>query len=200
MTADGIPEGLKPSGVTLKTQLRQTEDRNRVLAMVRGGATAEQVSEALAKATPPLHISPGQVRSLVKKHLQRVHMEDSRTIDELRVLENEKLDNLERKLNGLLGSVERGEKQGDPLKVIDRLEKLYERRARLNGLDAPMKVEHSGGVEVMRELGLDEDFIEKSAQAFVTAFAEHAQLPDPATRPVDTTAIEVTDALAQLER
>lgn len=177
---------------TLAGQMEDVEQRNRILNMIRGGGRAAQVAEALG-------ISEDKVKSTVKKYLNRMHTEDAATLDELRVLENERLDAMERRLRQRLQAIEENRLDGDPLKIEDRLLRLYERRAKLNGLDAPLRVEHSGGLEVLHDLALDKEFIEGSTEAFRTAFyrEDGTRLPDPV---IDGTAVDVDEALKALEK
>jgi hypothetical protein len=161
----------------LTDKLRATEQRNRILSLIRNGATGEQVSEILAKGDPergiePVHMDPRTVNATVRKYLERVHTEDSLTIEQLRVLENERLDAIWAKLSQQVinqdGSVN--------VKIVDRLTRLSERRAKMNGLDAAQRIEHHIG-DGLAALGIESEHIERAKQAFVESF-EARGIPD----------------------
>lgn len=154
----------------LTDKVNTVELRSRVLSLVRRGATAQQVSDTLAAGDPdngiePVEMAPARVTKWVREYLDRVHTEDALTIEQLRVLENERLDDLwlqmQRQLRNPDGSLN--------LKIVDRLTRLSERRAKMNGLDAATQheVKFSGGLAV---LGLEEEHLERSQQAFLDTF------------------------------
>jgi hypothetical protein len=155
----------------LSDKVNMVEVRSRVLSLIRRGATAQQVSETLAQGDPekgiaPVQLSPPRVMGMVRTYLDRVHSEDELTIEQLRVLENERLDDiwlqLQRGLHNPDGSLN--------LKIVDRLTRLSERRAKMNGLDAAQRHEFafSGGLAV---LGIEEEHLDRSQQAFKDAFS-----------------------------
>lgn len=152
--------------------LNTTERRNRILSMIRNGATGEQVCEILARGDPqrgipPYHTTPGQISALVKKYLDRVHTEDALTIEQLRVLENERLDAMWAQMAAAIKNPD-----GTPnLKVIDRMTRLSERRAKMNGLDAAQKHEHFIG-NGLEALGLEAEHVLRSREAFQTSYIE----------------------------
>jgi hypothetical protein len=155
----------------LSDKVNTVELRNRVLSLVRKGATAEQVSQTLAAGDPeqgiePVNLSPEQVGRMVKRYLDRVHETDALTLDQLRVLENERLDDLwlqlQRQLRNADGTVN--------LKIVDRLTRLSERRAKMNGLDAAQKHEFLFG-NGLAALGIEEEHLDRARQAFVDTFA-----------------------------
>lgn len=174
---------LKPSGVTLKTQLRQVEKRNRILRLTRAGATAAEIVEILARGDAengiaPEHVTVGQVKRLVKKHIEELHFEDARTVDELRAVEVERLDAVLKVL------YPRATRQDPDLKAIDRFLRLSERRAKLLGLDHAIKVQHDLGPEVLRDIGADPERIQEGEEAFKHTFGDFG-VPDPVSPPAD---------------
>jgi len=159
----------------LTDQLRATEQRNRILSLIRNGATTEQVSEILAKGDAthePVFLEPGTIGAMVKKYLDRVHTEDALTIEQLRVLENERLDALWAKVSAMLTNADGSLN----LKAVDRLTRLSERRSKMNGLDAAQKHEHFIG-DGLRALGLEEEHVARARTAFLETF-QHQGLPD----------------------
>jgi len=166
----------------LSDKVNRVELRSRILSLVRKGATAQQVSDTLAagdleRGIEPVQLSVQQIQHMVRKYLDRVHEEDALTIDQLRTLENERLDELwlemQRRLQNPDGSLN--------LKIIDRLTRLSERRARMNGLDAAQRHEFNfgGGLAV---LGIEEEHLERAQEAFRDAFVrpgiEEAEVVD----------------------
>ena len=172
----------------LSDQVNLVEQRSRILSLVRRGATAQQVSDTLAAGDPqagiePVEVKPEKVKKIVKDYLDKVHSEDELTIEHLRVLENERLDDvwlqLQRMLKNPDGSLN--------LKVVDRLTRLSERRAKMNGLDAAERhdVFVAGGLSV---LGIEQEHLDRSQQAFMDTF-ERPGIPEEA---VDGEATELT--------
>ena len=158
-------------------QVNVAETRSRILTLVRNGATAAQVSETLEKGDPergiqPVYLEPKSISSLVKRYLDTVEEHDTLTVNQLRTLENERLDalwvSLNRELRNADGTIN--------LKVVDRLTRLSERRAKMNGLDAALKHEHFLG-SGLKALGLEEEHVQRGQDAFADSFID---LPDSA--------------------
>ena len=154
----------------LSEKVNAVELRSRVLSLVRKGATAQQVSDTLAAGDESAGIEPVEleakaVGALVRDYLDKVHERDELTLEQLRVLENERLDDLwlqlQRQLRNADGSLN--------LKIVDRLTRLSERRAKMNGLDAAQRHEFQfgGGLAV---LGIEEEHLDRARDAFVHAF------------------------------
>lgn len=155
----------------LTDKVNMVELRSRILSLVRRGATAQQVSETLAKGDAergidPVEMTPAKVSELVRKYLDRVHTEDELTLEQLRVLENERLDDLWLQLQRQLVNAA---DQTINLKVVDRLTRISERRARMNGLDAAQRLDVNvgGGLSV---LGIEAEHLDRAQEAFKTAF------------------------------
>jgi hypothetical protein len=154
----------------LTDQINTIELRSRILSLIRKGATAEQVSQTLKAGDPeqgiePVELTAQRVTNIVRRYLNRVHEEDELTLEQLRVLENERLDDLwlqlQRQLRNMDGTLN--------LKVVDRLTRLSERRARMNGLDAAQRHEHviGGGLAL---LGIEEEHLDRAQEAYRVAF------------------------------
>ena len=146
----------------LTDQLEKVEVRNRVLTLVRNGATSTQVAEVLAESG--ITVSPASVTSMVKKYLDRVHTEDALTLEQMRVMENERLDALWRSLTARLHDAE----GNINLKIVDRLTRLSERRSRMNGIEAAKKHEIYLG-NGLEALGLAEEHVQRGRQAWLEA-------------------------------
>lgn len=160
LKADVLRGGWK--NTYLSVQLQRAEHRNRVLSLVRNGASAQQVSDLLREGTPPIDVTPNEVSNLVKDYLNRIHTEDALTIEQLRVLENERLDALWRALSTELrnpdGSVN--------LKIVDRMTRLSERRAKMNGIEAAQRHEFFVA-HGFAALGLDKELAERAERAWI---------------------------------
>lgn len=125
--------------------------------------TYQQIADELGYA------SRGAAYDGVQRALQAVVREPA---EELRTLELERLDRLARAAEQVLeahhvrvsgGGIVQGmdghpvEDSGPVLAAIDRLLKIQERRARLLGLDSPVKQEITGKVATYRVEGVDLD-------------------------------------------
>ncbi|MCL5942763.1 MAG: hypothetical protein M1325_04475 [Actinobacteria bacterium] len=93
-----------------------------------GGATYEQIAARLGYKN-----RSGALRAVLRSLDRLIEPQE---VEQLRRLELERLDRL---LLGIWYSAVHGEAQ-----AIDRVLKILERRARLLGLDAPVRQEHSG--------------------------------------------------------
>lgn len=195
---------LDPGPGRLATQLNKTELRHRILGLSRRGVSPYRISVALGegdseKGIAPVQMSPEQVKATIKRYLEHVHGEDAITIEALRVMENERLDEWQRALETELyitetDSAGRTTKKLN-LRAMDRLLKLSDRRARMNGLDAPQRIEVAGAVQVLHEMGVDPERIEAAEEAFVSSFGRNAL--DPGI--VDAVEVKDEDPLDQLE-
>jgi hypothetical protein len=175
-------------------QLQHVAQRNRILAMARRGATPGQISEVLAKGDDqrgiaPVAVEPERIKGLIRDYLESARKHDALTVDQLRVMEMERLDQLQQALETELRFTdpETGQ-QHINLKVADRLLRLSERRAKMAGLDAPQVMEHRVG-EGLKELGLLEEHIHRADEAARHAFADRG-LPDPSDV-IDVEAVEI---------
>jgi hypothetical protein len=165
----------------LSAQLEKVEHRNRILRLVRDGATAEQVAELLATGSPPIEVTPGEVSRLVKRYLDRIHTEDALTIEQMRTMENQRLDALWRQL---MGEVRDAEGKVN-LRIVDRLTRLSERRAKMNGFEAAQRHEHFIG-NALAQLGLEAEHVERARQAWLDTGGS------PDDEVIDGSAVEIT--------
>jgi hypothetical protein len=101
-----------------------------------GRASYAQIAQELG------YSDPATARNLIMRALARREQEK---VEELRALENAALDADEVELRLIIGT--RGNKVQDRLRAIDTRTRLSARRARLNGLDAPVQVQISAGVQ-----------------------------------------------------
>ena len=170
----------RPRRTTMQMELQRTEYRNRVLTMVRNGASAEQVVELLAAGQPPLEVTESAIKQFVKKYLNKIHTEDALTIEEMRALENERLDRLWTQL----ANSARNEDGSPNLKVIDRMTRLSERRSKMNGFEAAQRHEHVV-FDGLAALGLDKELAERGQQAWISG-----STVDPASEIIDVDFVE----------
>ena len=146
----------------MQLQLQRAEHRNRILSLIRNGASPEQVVEMMATGQPPIELTETEVKQFVKKYLNRIHTEDALTIEEMRVLENERLDRLWQQLAAQVRNDD-----GTPnLKVVDRMTRLSERRSKMNGFEAAQRHEHVV-YDGLAALGMDAELLERGRQAWV---------------------------------
>jgi hypothetical protein len=165
----------------LSLQLQRAEHRNRILGLIRNGASPEQVVEMLATGQPPLEVTEAEIKRFVKSYLNKIHTEDALTIEEMRVLENERLDRLWQQLAAQARNAD-----GSPnLKVVDRLTRLSERRSKMNGFEAAQRHEHVvfNGLAAM---GLDADLVDAGQKAWLESGSE----VDPAAEIADAEVVE----------
>ena len=112
-------------------------------------------------------MTPAKVGQMVRNYLDKVHTEDELTLEQLRVLENERLDDiwlqLQRQLRNPDGTLN--------LKVVDRLTRLSERRSKMNGLDAAQRHEFTFG-SGLAVLGIEQEHLDRAQEAFKTALRE----------------------------
>jgi hypothetical protein len=149
---------------TVSGQLEKAETRNRILNLVRNGASYQQVSETLADPQNgvPVEVTPQEVSNFIKAYLNRIHTEDALTIEQLRVMENERLDALWRQLSANVRNVDGSLN----LRVVDRLTRLSERRSKMNGFEAAQKHEHYIG-NPLQVLGIEAEHIERAERAWL---------------------------------
>lgn len=114
-------------------KVRAVERRRDALALRRSGATYQQIGERLGVAVSTAHTA-------VQNALAGVADESDGAARELRALELERLDELQR---SVWPEATRG-----GLAAIDRALKIMERRARLLGLDAPARQSLETGHDV----------------------------------------------------
>lgn len=127
------------------------ERRRNALGLRRNGATYGQIAEAL-------EVSVATAHRYVKQALDALEQETKETATEIRNLELERLDYMLRVLAPL---VEQAAKDGDYRPMQMQL-RVQERRARLLGLDAATKHDHSGAVTVEHNIERSEiDDLEK---------------------------------------
>jgi DNA-binding transcriptional MerR regulator len=175
-----LPEGRAPRRHT--RLLDQVERRRRIITLRKRGMTYEQIADVLAEGRDggePIKVTWNHVAHLVKRYLNNVDREGTESIEELRVLENERLDEL-------LATWGPRARDGDA-RAANVVLRLMERRAKMNGLDAAQRIEHSHSGSVLHELGADPDEVKRQREAFQTAFADQGldDVVDAACREVD---------------
>lgn len=123
------------------------------------GMTYEQIAESAG------YSDKGAARHALMRALDRHEAENAA---QLRTIENARLDASERVLRGIAGDA--NQPAGNRIRAIDSLTRLSARRSRLNGLDAPLAVQISAGVEAQMEDALRE---------LETVVGEVLQFPTP---------------------
>lgn len=163
---------------TLRNELGFVEHRHRILTLIRNGANAEQAAGLLNDEG--INISAAQIRNVVKRYLDELHTEDALTIEQQRVLENERLDALWRQLSAHARNAD-----GTPnLKIIDRMTRLSERRSKMNGFEAAQKHEHvvRGSLAA---LGVEQEHLDRAQQAWLDVGGKDVDVIDGEAEEVD---------------
>ncbi len=122
-------------------EARQAEKRRRCLELREAGYSYEEIAQEMGWS----HRSPAQ--RYVQRALKATYQEPA---DAVRQLELRRLDRLAKGIwQQATGKPASGETPAEPpsLFAIDRLMKLMDRRARLLGLDAPIKTDSKVAVE-----------------------------------------------------
>jgi hypothetical protein len=157
--------------------LERHERRQMVFDLRRRAMTHQQIADALTEHFGE-KVSRQAVSKMLKRGLERMHREEAESVEELRALENDRLDELLR----VWGPRAR---EGNE-KAAGIVLRIAERRAKMNGLDAPVKHEHDVRGSILHELGVDPEEVKRSRDAWQTAFGDTGA-PDP----IDGTATEL---------
>src|SRR5262245_59512569 len=145
--------------------LARVERRNRVIRLRRMGLTYEQISETLGKdESNPMTVTSQQAYRLVTTYLERMATEDRESVEQLRELENLRLDSMQK-------SLEVKVQQGN-VPAIKAALGVMERRTRLNGLDRPELKVFIGAFAHVTDVA-DPATVEKIADGFQAAFSNH---------------------------
>ena len=120
-----------PQKLTSQTRVRNEQRLAEVLDMRARGFTLKAIGEVLGCTSTNVCI-------LVKRGLKRLQAEQLADVDQHRALELARLDRLSEKNST-------GVESGDPRAIQTEI-RISERRCKLMGLDAPVKVEHSGEI------------------------------------------------------
>ena len=144
-TFDALPPASADQGNAGHDLARAAARRTMAVRLRMAGATYDQI----AKQCGYSHRKAAQ--DIVVRALTKLEVE---SVGELRALENARLDADERVLRGIISGQDN--KPADRIKAIDSRLRLSARRARLNGLDAPLQVALSAGVTASLEDALAE--------------------------------------------
>lgn len=117
-------------------RIKRLEAKKQALSLRASGATYRQIAETL-------DISVGVAHNYVQNALKDVQQEIDKEADMLRALEVERLDQMLLALAPMLRANQREGRTAN-LGAIDRALKIMERRAKLLGLDAPVRQEVTG--------------------------------------------------------
>lgn len=161
------------------------EKRSLVLRLRRMGLTYEQISDAVRRdAETEFEVTAQGARQIVHRYLEELATQDRESLDQLRELENLRLDHMQKSL------AEKIEKASVP--AIKTALQIMERRAKLNGLDAPEVKALVGAFAHSHEIA-DEEVVNDMTQAFVSAFTRRG-LPSAPSEAVPTNGRERTEA------
>lgn len=167
---------------THSSRVIAADRRRKAIQLRRAGATYEQIAEAL-------EVSVSRCRQYVREALVAIEKEIAETASEVKQLELERLDNM---LRIIEPKVAAAAADGDwrPMQMQLRIQ---ERRAKLLGLDAAVKHDHSGRVEVEHQIDREEiDQIEREWRDTIDVDPEDAvEIPDEET--VEPATIESGD-------
>ncbi len=136
------------SSERVRTDAELRERRRKALQLKIHGATYEQIADQLVDEDGKReYYDKSHARRDVSKALREITEQESKEFlakrEEEKILSNERLDLLLR--SGLLEKATSGSDNWEVrLKAIDRVIRVEERRARLLGLDAPVKQEVTG--------------------------------------------------------
>ena len=121
------------------TSVEKAREIVRIEATERQGAALELRLKGMSyrQIAEQLQIQVGTAHELVNTYLLNAVTEPG---EELRTLEVERLDVM---LKAIWADVEAGD-----VKAIDAALKISDRRAKLLGIDAPTKIEHSGSIDM----------------------------------------------------
>jgi DNA-binding transcriptional MerR regulator len=170
-----------PRGTRGGTKLiQQVEQRHFIVTLRRRGMSFAQIAEAL-EAQKGITMEPASVAQYVRRYLDALTKEDLESAEELRALENERLD----ELLAVWGPKARG---GD-VKAAQVVLKISDQRAKLNGLNSAKRVEHHHTGSLVHELGTDPHEIAREREAWLTAGGDASD-----SDIVDIDAIPVPDA------
>lgn len=118
-------------------RIKRLEAKKQALSLRASGATYRQIAETL-------DISVGVAHNYVQNALKDVQQEIDKEADMLRALEVERLDQMLLALAPMLRANQREGRTAN-LGAIDRALKIMERRAKLLGLDAPVRSDLTSG-------------------------------------------------------
>jgi len=135
--------------------------RHSIIQLAVKGLDAYSIALRLAnrpeESGGPVLKTEGEIERIIDDFLERTAKDDAETVKKLRAIENKRLDFLMERLEDAL-------EDGKPSAVKAALA-IVDRRAKLNGLDAPRRVEHSGNIG---HTILDRDAIKAEEEAFRT--------------------------------
>lgn len=132
-------------GYTGHELARAAARRTMAVRLRLSGATYQQIADQCG------YSNKSNARQVVLRALTRLEVE---SVGELRALENARLDADEMVLRSIIAKG--SNKPADRIRAIDSRLRLSARRARLNGLDAPLQVALSAGVTASLEDALAE--------------------------------------------
>ena len=130
---------------TAKT-IHTREKSLKALELRKAGASFDQIGKTLGMTRQSAH-------ALVKREHDLLKAVCQETASELRQMELARLDEIQLKL---------WDKRGDP-RAADTLLRLFERRSKLMGLDAPVKIENENSSVISSEITIQADKLTNDA-------------------------------------
>ena len=125
---------LRHKAATAHQRIRNREQAEIVLDLRRSGASYVEISRALASRNPPVILSAPRCYMIVKALLAEMNDRLADQVDEIRAIEFQRLD-------AILLSLWKS--RSDP-RTADTILRIVERRAKMAGIDAPIRTETSG--------------------------------------------------------
>ncbi len=133
-----VRPGLVHSDLSEARRKKDATRRAEVMSLVMAGATYDQIAERL-------DVSFGDVHGIISRVLRE---KPDTGVDLMRQVENARLDRVQ---TGIWREVLNGNS-----KAISSFLAISQRRARLNGLDAPLQIEMSAHVKIEMQQALNE--------------------------------------------
>lgn len=166
---------------TQSSRVIAAERRRKAMQLRRAGATYEMIAEAL-------EVSVSRARQYVREGLKAIEVEVAETAHEVKQMELERLDNMLRIIEPKVGAAAA---EGDwrPMQMQLRIQ---ERRAKLLGLDAAVKHEHAGRLEV--EHGFDRAEIDDLEKEWRETIVDAEVVEDAVELPAEAESVSSPDS------
>ena len=136
----------RPKQKNTAKMIQHKEKGLKALELRKAGASFDQIGKTLGMTRQNAHVLVQKEHELLKAACQE-------TAEELRQMELSRMDEIQLKL---------WDKRGDP-RVADTLLRLFERRSKLMGLDAPTKVENKNNSVVTSDVTIQTDKLTNDA-------------------------------------
>lgn len=159
--------------------LSHVELRSRVLSLRRQGFAYDHIAEAITKGDDgkePTPCSPSHAQRIVTNYVASLAEQDAESVEVIRQIENERLEKMHRRLEL---EILKADSTKEVVAATRTQLRVAERRAKLNGLDAPTKLDVSGNVD--HHLIADGDHVKRVDESFAKRHGKPVlALPAPA--------------------